>query len=280
MKIMPECYTCLSGLTEHEAGLASKDSDSKKTLVKEGMRVLDSRFHTEKIPIPIATEIHDVIKGLSGVADPYKDEKANEIMLAKGLFGKARRLYGDSFDDLLKLAVFGNSMDFFQPIEKIDKEQLLNQINFIKDDSSVLFEKLKKARRVLYLADNAGESFFDLPLVNFMRKYSSVAYVVKGYPVQNDITLGDVKLAGLEREMGEIIDTGMGTPGIILSLGSPGFLREYEKADLIFAKGMGHYESMSEFNDPGRIFCCLKAKCPPVANSIGVAIGSFVCMLM
>jgi len=42
---------------------------------------------------------------------------------------------------------------------------------------------------------------------------------------------------------------------------------------------MGHYEALSELPPEGRFFYCLKAKCKPVASSLGVPINSYVAML-
>jgi damage-control phosphatase, subfamily I len=49
---------------------------------------------------------------------------------------------------------------------------------------------------VLFLADNADEVFFDLPLLNRMRRTTQVIYVVKPSPVQNDLTLEDIDRPG------------------------------------------------------------------------------------
>jgi uncharacterized protein with ATP-grasp and redox domains len=83
----------------------------------------------------------------------------------------------------------------------------------------------------------------------------------------------------LEAELGEIIDTGTATPGIDLSQASAEFKREFSSADLIFAKGMGYYESLSELPAKGRVFYCFRAKCQPVADSLGVPLKSYVAML-
>ena len=121
--------------------------------------------------------------------------------------------------------------------------------------------------------------FFDLPLVKWIRKFTSVIYVVKAFPVQNDVTIEDIRLAGLQTELGSIIDTGTATPGIILSGASEQFKHEFETADFIFAKGMGYYESLSELPMEGKIFYCLVAKCQPVADSLNVPLNSFVAKL-
>ena len=112
-----------------------------------------------------------------------------------------------------------------------------------------------------------------------MRQLAQVIYVVKAFPVQNDVTLEEIRRAGLEAEIGEVITTGTATPGIDFSLASAEFKHEFEAADLIFAKGMGYYESLSELPAQGRVLHCLKAKCKPVADSLGVPLNSYVAML-
>jgi len=89
----------------------------------------------------------------------------------------------------------------------------------------------------------------------------------------------DVRQVGLGADFDSIITTGTATPGIIFSLASDQFKREFEFADIIFAKGMGYYESLSELPAEGRVFYCLKAKCQAVADSLGVPVNSFVAML-
>ena len=93
------------------------------------------------------------------------------------------------------------------------------------------------------------------------------------------MTLEDVRRSGLEGEFGKVISTGIASPGIVFSLASAQFKQEFESADLIFAKGMGHYEALSELPPEGKVFYCLKAKCKPVADSLGVPINSYVAML-
>jgi hypothetical protein len=152
-------------------------------------------------------------------------------------------------------------------------------ISFVVDDGKRFEARLKGVREVLYLADNAGEVFFDLPLIRWMRRLTRVIYVVKALPVQNDATPEELKQAGIEAELGEVITTGTATPGIDFSLASAQFKHEFEAADIIFAKGMGYYESLSELPAQGRVFHCLKAKCKPVADSLGVPVDSYVAML-
>ena len=99
---------------------------------------------------------------------------------------------------------------------------------------------------LLYLADNAGEQFFDRPLVSFLRRQGwQVLYVVKGGPIQNDLTREDLQASGLDRLLEPVVDTGACTVGLDLAAVSPGFHGLYDTAQLILAKGMGHFETMS-----------------------------------
>ena len=53
------------------------------------------------------------------------------------------------------------------------------------------------------------------------------------------------------------------------------FLPLYERAGFIVAKGMGHYETLSRIERQGRTLFLLKAKCKPVADSIGIEEGTY-----
>jgi uncharacterized protein with ATP-grasp and redox domains len=278
MKLSNNCYECLRRLVSQAAELATDDHEIRSIAVTEGWKILETNFSYDEVSIVVSTKIHDVIKQITRNPDPYWQMKQREIKIAGELYNEMKHRYGDEFKGLLKLSVLGNTLDFFRPFDII-KEDMRREVNFVIDDSEQFEARLSSAHKVLYLADNAGEVFFDLPLVKWIRQFALVTYVVKGFPVQNDVTLEDVKQAGLETDLGNIITTGTATPGIIFSLASDQFKLEFELADLIFAKGMGYYESLSEIPAEGRIFYCLKAKCQPVADSLNVPVNSFVAML-
>ncbi len=293
MKLAPGCYECLRRLIYQAAELATDDASLKQRAIKEAIKILDDEFSYSQLSIVIATKIHKVVKEVTHNPDPYRAMKERELALARELYpelslraeaasqrrGRKRsNLYKDGLRDCLKLAAAANVIDFFREPGSI-KDDIREPVSFAVDDSEQLEAKLKDAGKVLYLADNAGELYFDLPLVKWMKQFAQVIYVVKPSPVQDDLTLEDVRRAGLEGEFGKVISTGIASPGIVFSLASARFKREFESADLIFAKGMGHYEALSELPSEGKFFYCLMAKCTPVADSLGVPINSYVVML-
>jgi len=284
MKLMPGCYECLRRLICQAADLATADASLKQSAIKEAMKILDDEFSYSQLSIVIATKINKVVREVTHNPDPYRAMKEREMTLARELYPelslRAQRsnLYKNDLRDYLKLAAAANVIDFFREPGSI-KDNIRGPVRFAVDDSEQLEAKLKDAGKVLYLADNAGELYFDLPLVKWMKQFAQVIYVVKPSPVQDDLTLEDVRKSGLEGEFGEVISTGIASPGIVFSLASARFKREFESADLVFAKGMGHYEALSELPPEGRFFYCLMAKCKPVAESLGVPMNSYVAML-
>jgi uncharacterized protein with ATP-grasp and redox domains len=277
MKACNYCFECLQKLAHQAAELAANNKTVEARAVEEGLKILHDDFSLDCVSIVVATKMHDVIKKITGNPDPYRPMKDKEIAVAREL-SQQIKVKDDDFISCLKFAALGNTMDFFRPLDVIQRA-MKEPVNFVIDDSKRFAAKVKHAAKVLYLADNTGEVFFDLPLVRWMKRRASVAYVVKSAPVQNDVTLEDIGRAGLEDELGELLTTGTATPGIDFSQASDEFKREFNTADLIFAKGMGYYESLSELPAEGKVFCCLRAKCQPVADSIKVPLNSYVAML-
>jgi damage-control phosphatase, subfamily I len=278
MKLRPGCYECLSRLVHRTAELASDDASLARQTIEQAMRVLEGEFSYAQLSIAVATRIHEVVRKVTRNPDPYRLMKEEEMALARDLYTELSSRNRDSFQGYIKLATAANAIDFFRSPASIRKD-MREPVRFVIDDSEQFEAKLRRAGNVLYLADNAGELYFDLPLVKWMKRFSRVVYAVKPSPVQNDLTLEDVRASGLEGEFGQVMSTGVASPGVIFSLASVQFKREFESADLILAKGMGHYEALSELPAEGKIFYCLKAKCRPVADSLGVPLNSYVAAL-
>ncbi|MFW6105621.1 MAG: damage-control phosphatase ARMT1 family protein [Chloroflexota bacterium] len=284
MKLAPDCYECLRRLLYQAADLATDDVSLKQRATKEAKKILDNEFSYSQLSIVIATKIHKIVREVTNNPDPYRAMKEREMTLARKLYpemslrAKRSNLHKDDLRGCLKLAAAANAIDFFGEPRSI-KDNIRKPVRFAIDDSEQFQAKLKDVGKLLYLADNAGELYFDLPLVKWMKQFAQVIYVVKPSPVQDDLTREDVMKSGLEGEFGKVMSTGIASPGIIFSSASAQFKQEFESADLIFAKGMGHYEALSEISPEGKFFYCLKAKCQPVADSLGVPVNSYVAML-
>ena len=278
MKASEGCYYCLERLLRQAAGLATEEPELRSQVIEQGLQLLDQEFSMDKTTVAVATQLHRLIRALTGNIDPYQRVKEAEVEMAVE-FQRGRGVGTEwNLRDCLVHAVRGNNIDFFKDIKDI-KEDMAKPVEFAIDDTPKLEGKLAGAESILYLADNAGEVPFDLPLVGWFGDYAPVTYVVKESPVQDDITIADMAKFGMASELPKVISTGTDTPGVLMDIASSEFKAEFEAADLVLAKGMGYWETLSELPAQGKVFHLLKAKCQPVADSLGVVLNSYIALL-
>jgi len=240
----------------------------KKVLDEVGTMIKDIPMH--HTPVQSGATVYRKIRELTGVVDPYTDIKKNSIKEALALYPKLIEYMNNSDNKLLtaiRIAITGNVIDFgmnkhFDLAE--DLKTILNQ-DFAIFDFKEFVNKLKKAKSVLYIGDNAGESVFDKILIQALGK--PVTYVVRGIPIINDVTMVDAIESSIG-EIAEIISSGSRAPGTILELCNEDFMRRFNEADMIISKGQGNYEGLS--NVSRSVFFLLKAKCKIIANDLGV----------
>lgn len=274
MKPMPECRGCLEKLVHQTITLATHDKILRKEALDASFTIIADLFPQNIAPADIATVFHRKIKEITANPDPFSEFKRREIDHARNLYQALKEEATHDLDTLIKFSVKGNALDFFRSNEEILRD-FHSEIRFAINHIDILRSRLKQDTKVLFLADNAGECFFDLPLVRFLDNSGiKVIYVVKGAPSQNDITARDLEISGLNGAFPEIIDNGTDVVGLHLSEANEIFLKAYDNADIIIAKGMGHYETMGDIIDD-RLFFLLKAKCRPVAASVGVSHESY-----
>jgi uncharacterized protein with ATP-grasp and redox domains len=277
MEISPECPACLERLVELTVELATPDPGLKRRAAAQAREIMAEELgRPGAIPALIASRFHLRIQEITGNPDPFSPRKAAETAHLARMYRRLAPRFGDDLAALLNLAALGNTIDFFREEAEVTRE-LLAPASVGHWDLAGFRRALGGPRgEILYLADNAGEQFFDLPLVRGLRRRGwQVVYAVKGGPIQNDLTRADLKASGLEEALAPVADTGSRTVGLNLGDVNPGFLAHYRRARIILAKGMGHFETLSHLNDP-RIFFLLQAKCAPVARALDVTRGTFV----
>jgi uncharacterized protein with ATP-grasp and redox domains len=278
MKATEECRPCLARLVRQAADLATEDPELKDRATQAGLECLDREFSVQKTSIEASTRLHRVVRSVTGNADPYLAMKEAEVVMARELRGDRGGRSDSDLGALLVLAVRGNSIDFFKDVEELTSD-LAVPVDFAIDQVARFEERAALAGNILFLADNTGEVLFDLPLVRRLGESAAVTYVVKDSPVQNDVTLSDIDRFGLGKDLPRVISTGTDTPGVLMDMASDEFRDEFDAAELVLAKGMGYWETLSELPPRGNVFHLLKAKCQPVADSLGVPLDSYVALL-
>jgi len=277
MRMSPECVPCLIRRVLFEA----EEWDDKKSAeaVRNASDMLGELFRGRVCSATVATEVHRSTYDLLGTDDPYKrlKRKSNEIALE--LYPAAKRYVKSSKDPLraaFLCAVVGNVLDFGIGTGYDHPAMLRQEFNNLleeglgHDDTPKIRNLLKKADKVVYLGDNCGEVVFDRLALDELDKFDvELTYVVKQEPILTDATIKDIKGLGFEKLVDRIVEAPGFAVGIDLeSLKGP-FGKLLREADLVIAKGMANWESLSE-TDIAPIAYLLRTKCSPVATSMGL----------
>lgn len=278
MKTCIDCIPCFMDQALRVGRIATKDEAKIKELLNYvGCMIKD--IPMESTPPEIGDIIYGEVRKITGVDDPFKQIKKENIKEAQALYPELKEIVSKSENKLLtaiRIAIAGNVIDFgvnkeFNLIE--DVKQILKQ-NFAILHFDEFKKHLEKAESILYLGDNAGESVFDKILIEELNK--PVIYVVRDVPVINDVTYKDAIDSGLD-EVAEIISSGTSAPGTILHTCNASFLEKFIHSDMIISKGQGNYEGLSSVDRP--IFFLLKAKCPVIAKNLNVRENDIICAL-
>ncbi len=259
-----------------------------------------------KSPAFFGTERERIIKRRSGTKDPHRAVKKRSNEVAKELLPEAYKFYdaaaknGNEIEALIRIAAAANSMEYgvkgYSYDDDVFKGDFVHTLNEkLNWDRDSIVSAIKERDEILYLTDNAGEVFFDAFVIKeLMEMGKEVVVSPKSAPVLNDATIEDVKEAitsvGIPNSgLGDGIEVVPSGACIGVSLEEAGEeFREMfsDEKYLVIAKGMGNYEAISEFEaEPelrlrGRVLYVFRAKCEPVASSIGVKRGELVAKLV
>jgi uncharacterized protein with ATP-grasp and redox domains len=269
----PECKECLTRLAGGAAQAAVGHDAAQGAAVEQAAKRLLRRGLDQGLRSPaIASQMLAEVRRLTGVDDPYADFKRQEMeQAAKVMQALGPENIPNDLRGLVTLAALGNALDFFQDARQALTglgAKLKQGVLYHRDDLAKLEVFMERAPRLaLFFCDNAGEIYFDLPLVEYLRaRAERVVLVVKGGPAQNDLTREDLRRSGLIDRVGELADTGLDAAGIDWEQSSPEFKALADSADLIVAKGMANYLSTLEHPLPCPGFFIFKLKCKPLRD--------------
>ncbi|MEJ2725483.1 MAG: ARMT1-like domain-containing protein, partial [Deltaproteobacteria bacterium] len=169
-------------------------------------------------PPETARLIYGVVREVTGIADPFSAYKEKSIENALSLYERLKPAVECSRDPLqtaVRMAIVGNVID---PGANPDFDLESEIKNILEGALSVdhyepFRRSVEKARSVLYLGDNAGETVFDRILIETMAK--DTVYAVRDIPIINDATIEDAQKSGIGK-VARIISSGCDAPGTIL----------------------------------------------------------------
>ena len=181
----------------------------------------------------MAYHISQMAKKRIGDVDLYQKIKEESNRRALELYPRLKEKVRSAQDRLMmavEIAIAGNvidygaknTLDIEKEIEKLFNEEfyhvgksVFEYKDFVKD--------LSAAKRVLYLADNAGEVVFDRVLIEEFCEEKEVIFVVREKPIINDATKKDACDCGINK-IAKIMSSGVESPGTILKYCSKEFI--------------------------------------------------------
>lgn len=273
-----DCIPCFVRQALDAARMVTDDSSTQQQVL-HGVLWRLSQTSLRQSPLVMAQYVHRLVRELAGETDPYLEIKQQSNELALEMYPVLAEMVRDSADPMdlaLRLAIAGNSIDLgtYQHVDKQHVEEAIAHALKSPFDGEVgaFADAVARAESILYIADNAGEIVFDRLLIEQLGP-DRITVAVRGMPVLNDATLADAEAAGLT-DLVEVVDNGSDAPGTLLEDCSEEFLRRFDIADMVIAKGQGNYESLSDA--PREVFLALKAKCPVIAAQLDCPVGALV----
>jgi len=288
MKVGSECGYCIMHRGHKIIQRSTKDEKKRVEAMIGLLQMLGERYNPDAVPSFIGAERCRVIKDSTGCADPYADFKAKSNTLAVEILPRMieyvdkqpedKRLYA-----ALKVSCIGNVIEFDVPGHSADIEEALKGLEegFYIDDSEKLRRLLKPGKKALLLTDNAGEIAFDRLVIRELRRIGCVVTVaVKAGPSLNDALMEDAEAVGITEEADEVITTGADAIGVNLAETSAEFSTHFYSSDVIIAKGMANWETLTEVPAPCPLMYVFRTKCEPVARAVGAPLNVNIAKLV
>lgn len=268
MKVGESCLSCIRGLTKKTLSLIGVDDRLAGDLDK----IIEENWERKATPPSIANMVLRAIKMSFKVEDPYEHIKYMELERAKEVLEKLNDISPKNLLETLKLSAMGNSSDFF-----LEGDFDYRNMTFFADTEKIE-TGLSRSERVLIIGDNVSDFVFDLGLIRYLEKNKkTIYYVVRESPVQNDLSLADVKKYGLDSLFKNFVSTGTDEVGLKRE-DIKGLLKElWEGETFVIAKGMGNYETISEFAERPVVYV-MKVKCKEVSSSVGYPVGTYIAL--
>jgi len=281
MNLDPRCVPCILNQVIRVAGHLRLSQKRQKEVLKACLKKAARLLFAGLTSPEFSAKLYAIAAGKTKVADPYRSLKKKQNILILKRIGYFRHKIRDSADPLYTAALYallGNVIDY-GGVTLFDAESLFGSIADRKlaiNGFRRLQARLKRARSLLLVADNAGEAVLDRLFLEEISRFHPglrLMAAVKSRPAINDITAGDARHAGLDR-VAEIVPSGMALAGTLVAQASPRFKKAFREADVVIAKGQGNFETLER--EKREIFFMFQVKCPVVGEFVNLDVGSLV----
>lgn len=275
MEIFLDCLPCVLRQVLEASRMTTDRHEVHAEIMEESIKII-LRYKEYSCSPEMVTLMHQKVKDLTGVSDPYEKVKERDIEAAKRAYPLLKQFLKQKQNALywaLKVAATGNIIDsaIYADINFEDclEEELTKEFGVC--DIGIFEDRLKTAKSLLIIGDNAGETVFDKVLMEQLADLD-IVYAVRDEPIINDATIKEAYASGLNHNA-RIISSGCSSPGTILDKCNVEFLEVFRRADIVISKGQGNFEALAGCGED--IFFLLKAKCVMIAKKLGVGLNDY-----
>ena len=288
MKVGARCGYCLIHRGYNIIKRSTDDPKKQIQAMTELMQMMGEEFNADTVPSYIGAERDRIIKRVTDCPDAYAEMKQDANVMALEMLPKLNVLLNEVSEDerfrrACLVSCLGNVIEYDVPGHSSDIDEALKLLDdgFCIDDTEDLKTLLGDDVHVLFLTDNAGEIVFDRLVVQELHRLGCVVTVaVKGGPSLNDALMEDAVASGMTAEADNVITTGSDCIGVKLDVSSEEFRKIFYNTDVIIAKGMANWETLTEVPSPSPLLYLLRSKCEPVADAVGVPLNSSIAKLV
>ena len=250
MNSFPLCIECITDAAKRTLNLLELRLEKKQSVMEKVVHYL-REVNLKLTPMEISFGMNEIIQQETGINDPLSKVKEESNVNALKLVDNANQIIENSEDplfDAIKISISGNIIDYGMKSDydlSATLKEVLKKEPFI-NDYQLLRENLSKSKKLVFLADNAGEIVFDkllIETINSLFEIDKIILVVKKYPFMNDVTLEDIHNLGFNNipnlELAEVEN-----------LTTENYFNKLEifidSADLVIAKGQGNFEVLRD----------------------------------
>ena len=249
MKVDQQCFLCCAKKAMSLLEQYQVPQEKAVRLMKEIYGGFSRADEEVSAPILMA-DMMGILDANVGISDAYEGPKRqyNQELLRrshdiKGEIDGSK----EPFMTGLRYALTGNYIDFGVSEEK--RDELLGKCQEITVDeveARRLKEDIARAKRLVYVTDNAGEIVLDslwLQIIKEQNQQLDITVLVRGGAILNDAAEEDAAFVNLDKSF-QVISNGTKIPGTSMEEISSQAREALLQADVCIAKGQGNFESL------------------------------------
>ena len=253
MKVDEQCFLCCAKKAMSLLEQYQVPQERAVRLMKEIYGGFSRAGDEVSAPILMA-DMMEILDANVGISDAYEGPKKqyNRELLRRSHDIK-EEIDGskEPFMTGLRYALTGNYIDFgaMDTVSEEKLDELLGKCQEIAVDEKEagrLKEDIARAKRLVYVTDNAGEIVLDglwLQNIKEQNPQLDITVLVRGGAILNDATEEDAAFVDLGKNF-QVISNGTKIPGTSMEEISSQAREALLQADVCIAKGQGNFESL------------------------------------